>query len=114
MFPGGTAGLALILLRVCVLTSLWITLVPKTQMVSGWLYVAVSILCLCLVTGAFTPWVCAIGFVLESLTLWHGPAGPGEASIAVLLALALGLIGPGAFSVDARLFGRRRIIVNRD
>ena len=114
MFPGGTAGLALIVLRVCVLTSLWLALVPTDQAVSGWLYVAVSILCLCLMAGAFTPWVCTVSFVLESWTLWHGIAGPSHALIAVLLALALGLLGPGAFSIDARLFGRRRIIVNRD
>jgi hypothetical protein len=29
------------------------------------------------------------------------------------MAAAIGLLGPGAFSVDARLFGHRRIIIPR-
>jgi uncharacterized membrane protein YphA (DoxX/SURF4 family) len=29
----------------------------------------------------------------------------------VIMAAAIGLLGPGAFSVDARLFGRREIII---
>ena len=34
--------------------------------------------------------------------------------LVVIVAAALALLGPGAMSVDARLFGRREIIVPRD
>jgi uncharacterized membrane protein YphA (DoxX/SURF4 family) len=32
-------------------------------------------------------------------------------ALAIAMALAIGLLGPGAFSVDAQLFGRREIII---
>jgi hypothetical protein len=35
----------------------------------------------------------------------------GCAAIAILNALALALIGPGAYSIDARRFGRRIVVL---
>jgi len=32
----------------------------------------------------------------------------------VILAAAIALLGPGAFSLDARLFGRREIVIPKD
>lgn len=39
------------------------------------------------------------------------PNGPGGL-LAPLTALAVALLGPGAYSLDARLFGRREIVVS--
>jgi hypothetical protein len=39
--------------------------------------------------------------------------GPLRSAIISLLGIALALLGPGAFSVDFRLFGRREIIIPR-
>jgi uncharacterized membrane protein YphA (DoxX/SURF4 family) len=33
--------------------------------------------------------------------------------LAVMMAISLALLGPGAYSVDARLFGRREITIPR-
>jgi uncharacterized membrane protein YphA (DoxX/SURF4 family) len=49
-----------------------------------------------------------------SLLLAFGTNARGEAFASINLAvisIALVLLGPGAFSVDARLFGRREIII---
>jgi putative oxidoreductase len=71
-----------------------------------------------LLPGLWTP---VAGFLLAFSNLWQIFAGRAAASFpdivtgsAFLLAAigaALGLLGPGAWSVDARLFGWRRIDV---
>jgi uncharacterized membrane protein YphA (DoxX/SURF4 family) len=38
---------------------------------------------------------------------------PPAAGIVIIVALAIALLGPGLFSLDARLFGRREIIIPR-
>jgi hypothetical protein len=71
------------------------------------------------VTGTLTP---AAGLLAAALSLARGvlpPAvasgGPSDGSSLALLLFSMGvsvaLLGPGAFSVDARLFGRREIVV---
>jgi len=52
-----------------------------------------------------------------AIHLWH-PAWDHSLAIllsfnVVLIAAAISLLGPGAFSLDARFFGRRKIIIPR-
>jgi hypothetical protein len=71
-----------------------------------------------LTLGIFTS-VCStlvgVGYALVLLTRFGGPVLPGVDGAAAVLGLAvaagLGLLGPGAFSIDARLFGRREIFI---
>ena len=62
-----------------------------------------------LLLGLWTPYVGVLMAVAEfSLALSH----PGDPWIHILLGAlgaALAMLGPGAWSVDARLFGRKRI-----
>jgi uncharacterized membrane protein YphA (DoxX/SURF4 family) len=43
----------------------------------------------------------------------HGLAGLPSAIALLVLAIVVALLGPGAYSVDARLFGMREIVITR-
>jgi uncharacterized membrane protein YphA (DoxX/SURF4 family) len=65
---------------------------------------------LLLCAGLWTP---IAGFALLVCALWAVFSGADEPWSQILLAAigaALAMLGPGAWSVDARLFGRKRII----
>jgi len=72
-----------------------------------------------LVTGTLTPaaGVLAAGLSLVRVLAPRAAAHPLEGGAALgllcLMGLSVALLGPGAFSVDARLFGRREIVVPR-
>lgn len=67
-----------------------------------------------LLVGLWTPIAGTLVTVLEG---WKAISGHGDPSVSVLLgtlAGALAVLGPGAWSIDARLFGWKRIdIQNR-
>ena len=62
-----------------------------------------------LLVGLWTPVAGALAALAE---VWSGLSHPGDPLIYILigtLGVALALLGPGAWSVDARLFGWKRI-----
>jgi putative oxidoreductase len=62
-----------------------------------------------LLAGSWTP---VAGTLVAILELWIAFSQPGNPWMALLLAVqgaSLAMIGPGAWSVDARLFGRKQI-----
>src|SRR5215469_2071502 len=63
------------------------------------------------IIGVFTPVICSISAAVQVfLTVHaHGP-DPFQFSFSFSVTAALFLLGPGAFSVDSRLFGRRLIV----
>jgi uncharacterized membrane protein YphA (DoxX/SURF4 family) len=66
----------------------------------------------CLLIGFLTPFVAVIiggGATIFALSTVPLPAESlaGE----IILAAAIALLGPGAFSLDAHLFGRREIVI---
>ena len=123
-FPGGWPGIALFLMRAVLASTLLLQGVyyflepnptPATSLVG---LVAVVSGALMLV-GFLTPVIAAVvalagtGVALSvfpacTRSLFQ-PFVALEFAVAILLAILI--LGPGAFSVDARLFGRREIII---
>lgn len=64
----------------------------------------------CLLLGLITP-VVALGVTLGAAVLTFSGVLP-TVEIAVL-GMAIALLGPGAFSFDARMFGRREILLSQ-
>jgi hypothetical protein len=112
MFPDGLPGLALLALRASVALALLAANYPYPQAVPGWLQGAGIVVALVLCLGWLTPiasFVALVGHVV-SWTLGDIP-GAAALSIIVLDALALCLLGPGAYSIDSYRFGRREVVV---
>lgn len=62
-----------------------------------------------LLVGLWTPIVGALAAVVAA---WCAFSNPGDAGFYILLGtlgVALALLGPGAWSIDARLFGWKRV-----
>jgi hypothetical protein len=109
MFPLGTPGVGLVLLRLCLAASLWPFLDVAVAALAGdvvfWGVICVAAM---LSIGLLTPLACCMCLILASVELF---ASDHRSLLCVLLvalnALALLLLGPGAYSVDARLYGHR-------
>jgi uncharacterized membrane protein YphA (DoxX/SURF4 family) len=81
---------------------------PHTEFVV--LHTAGAAAGLLILGGLWTP---AVGVLACILELWIAFTQPGTQSLAIILAalaISLAMIGPGAWSIDARLYGRKQIL----
>jgi len=62
-----------------------------------------------LLAGLWTPVAGGLMAVAELCFGWSHPADPWMHFMVGAMGVALAMLGPGAWSVDARLFGRKRI-----
>ena len=112
MFPGGLAGGALLLLRLCaasiLLGAIFEAGTPAAAPVKVLFLLLISVM---LLSGFLTPVACVLSLALQATTIWalHGPAFM-DAELHMVMTISLLLLGPGAYSIDARLFGRRLIL----
>jgi uncharacterized membrane protein YphA (DoxX/SURF4 family) len=70
-----------------------------------------------LIIGFLTPVVGALAATAKMWIgislIWSHTGDPCSALVQATLAAALAMIGPGAWSIDARRFGRKRIDLSR-
>jgi len=72
-----------------------------------WLFAGVLLISISLTVGFLTPYLSVIAGAFAIANLLAGPhAGDPFHAFPLLDAVVLGVLGPGAYSVDARLFGR--------
>ena len=112
MFPKGAPGIALLLLRLALgiafLDERWAALEGRDP---DWTLIAAGILAVFIWAGALTPVACALCALAEAGS-WamSGMTWQHMHLCSFLVAIALGLLGPGAYALDGRAFGRRKVI----
>jgi putative oxidoreductase len=113
-FAHGRPGLALLLLRLAagvVLIARGFPILRSDVPADAAVAMAAILAGLLLVAGLWTPIAAPVGALAG---MWNGLPPPGEGLANLLwgaVAVSLALIGPGAYSCDARLFGWQRIDV---
>jgi uncharacterized membrane protein YphA (DoxX/SURF4 family) len=65
-----------------------------------------------LLIGLWTPLAGTLVALGEGWLLWSSAGEPVSSAMLAVLGATLAMIGPGAWSIDARLFGRRHIQVS--
>lgn len=114
-FPTGAPGCGLVLLRVVAALSLQADasghlVLTQQASIPG---VALLLLSIALLVGLFTPVVALVAAAIEATMLGTS----ASAGIALMLqgpmiCVALALLGPGGYSLDARLFGSRVVVLH--
>lgn len=111
MFPRGGPGLGLLLLRISVAAVFTLNVTNRFGLSSRFSWLVVSLILLIsfsLCIGFLTPFVSVIALVAAAVNLLFGAQAESLINIGVLnAAAALIFLGPGAYSVDAKLFGLR-------
>ena len=124
-FPDGWPGIGLLWLRLVVGAAL---AAQGTTYLGGfleaglgvWAIVSVALIGgLCLIGGLFTP-AAGVMAIVGTLLVATGPIHESQlffrsqGSLLIAAAtISIMLLGPGAYSIDARLFGRREILIPR-
>src|SRR3982751_910166 len=108
MFPDGLPGIALVLLRGSVASTVLIHGYARHGTSPGWEMAAFALLSILLAAGILTPVLALVALAVQ----WIGFPDFTLADVVIVgacsaNALALSLLGPGAYSVDARRYGRR-------
>jgi len=112
-FAGGWPGVGLLLQRLLIGTVLLrqeivcvsgatvcATIVPQTVGAVAGAF---------LLVGLWTPVAGTLVAIADGWILWSSGSSPVSSVTLAVLGVTLAMVGPGAWSIDARLFGRRHI-----
>jgi uncharacterized membrane protein YphA (DoxX/SURF4 family) len=114
MFPAGSPGFGLAILRFSAAGAGIASVMSGGENCSNWICIAFLPFGLALLLGVLTPVSCIGSLALQGVIIYQlGPTGIAHCALSILLATAVLMLGPGAYSIDARLFGRRRVVVRK-
>jgi|SRR5882672_4378505 len=112
MFPAGAAGYGLLILRLCSAGMLVFNALARSVALASWEVAVLVIVTAMLCFGLFTP-LSSIAAGVAQIVLLFGPErNPICFGLSIAIAAAVFLVGPGGYSVDSLLFGRRLIRSN--
>lgn len=113
MFPVGRAGIALLLLRLGVAGSCIANgMAVWPSAASSWLSLVFLLPAFLLIFGFLTPYGAAFCCLIESVSLAKIGLDHGSPVIMTLVnSIVVALGGPGGYSIDARIFGRRLLVI---
>jgi putative oxidoreductase len=115
-FARGWPGVGLLLLRVAGGSSLIarsiLVLGNTPTFGTGFFQLFIATAGVLLIAGLWTPVGAAVMVLLELWRIISRRGDPASDILLCVLALAIVLLGPGAWSVDARLFGWKRIDID--
>ena len=114
MFPRDAPGVALVLLRFSVAVMLWIDEpLASAHLARHWVFFGLILVTTAVCVGILTPPVAVLCVLFEGIGLFYAEhAQPVLTIVSISDALALALLGPGAYSIDAWLFGRQVFVVS--
>jgi putative oxidoreductase len=104
-FPNGPPGIGLLLLRLAVGGSL------IAEPISMMLPIPPSAVGVCICIGLWTPLMGAVQGIAELAMALYPANGYEHHLLLAVLAISLAMLGPGAWSIDAQIFGRKRITI---
>jgi putative oxidoreductase len=112
MFPGGWPGAGLLVLRLAAAVPLLLEGcsgfwgAPHDGFYAGFIAIGIGSL---LLAGLWTPVAGGLQAIIEVWAIFTRATAPSMHVLLAALGVSLVMLGPGAWSVDARLFGRKRI-----
>jgi putative oxidoreductase len=115
IFPNGWPGRGLLILRLAVggilLTNgvAWLASRPHSAPNAPAIIVIGLAAGLLMLVGLWTPVASGLAVISQSWALLVADVSPETAILLLSISLAIAMLGPGAWSIDARLFGRHRL-----
>lgn len=110
MFPGGSPGVGLIALRICVVAGM----APLLQNTPTWIstpfvFMPLAAIAVSILAGIGTPLASLVLATLDLACLTMNRGDTTSAILSLAAAFALACLGPGRWSIDATIFGRRSV-----
>lgn len=108
MFPTGSVGVALLILRTAVAAAIIVNAVAYSSLgISPWIIAGMVLCVVFLCLGVLTPYASAIVAIIQIWCFRRAGNDPFQFLTAIVGSGIVSVLGPGAYSIDSRIFGRK-------